>query len=129
MKLVGRLLAIEEITSVQRDAMFALMDRHYEGVRREAFERDLDEKRWVIQILHQRGGLCGFSTQMLLEVRVSGRPVSALFSGDTIIDRAHWGDSALMHVWGRLALRLIDEQPDAELYWFLVSKGYKTYRF
>src|SRR5439155_11047971 len=24
---------------------------------------------------------------------------------------------------------LIDAHPDAELYWFLISKGYKTYRF
>ncbi len=129
MKLIGRLLSIGEVTRAQRDAMFALMDRYYEGVRREVFEADLDEKRWVIQLLHPRGELCGFSTQMLLDVSVSGRPVTALFSGDTIIDRSYWGDSALAHVWGRLALRLIDERPDAELYWFLISKGYKTYRF
>jgi hypothetical protein len=120
---------VAEVTRADRDAMFALMDRYYEGVRREVFEADLDEKRWVIQVLHPRGGLCGFSTQMLLDVSVSGRPVTALFSGDTIIDRDHWGDSALAHVWGRLALRLIDERPGAELYWFLISKGYKTYRF
>ena len=34
-----------------------------------------------------------------------------------------------MHVWGGLALSLIDERPGAELYWFLIAKGYKTYRF
>ena len=27
-----------------------------------------------------------------LAVEVEGRPVLALFSGDTIIDRDHWGD-------------------------------------
>ena len=58
-----------------------------------------------------------------------GRPVIALFSGDTVIDRGYWGDSALMHVWGRFALTLIDERPESELYWFLIAKGYKTYRF
>lgn len=130
MTLVGRLVPVAEVTRAQRDAMFALMDRYYENVRRDVFESDLTEKQWVIQVLHPRDGeLCGFSTQMLLDVTVGGRPITALFSGDTIIDRAHWGDSALTHVWGRLALRLIDERPDAELYWFLISKGYKTYRF
>ena len=58
-----------------------------------------------------------------------GRPVQVLFSGDTIVDRQSWGDSALAHVWGRLALSLIDRHAGAELYWFLISKGYKTYRF
>jgi hypothetical protein len=110
--------------------MFALMDRYYENVRRAVFEADLDEKQWVIQVRHPHSGeLCGFSTQMLLDVSVSGRPITALFSGDTIIDRSHWGDSALTHVWGRLALKLMDEYPETELHWFLISKGYKTYRF
>jgi hypothetical protein len=132
MKLSGRLVSTDEVTPAQRDRMFALMDRHYENVRREVFESDLDEKRWVIQVWHPRtGDLLGFSTQMLLEAEAAGRPITALFSGDTIIDRSHWGDAALMHVWGRLALRLIDERPrpGTELYWFLIAKGYKTYRF
>ncbi len=110
--------------------MFELMERYYENVRRDVFEADLAEKQWVIQVLHPHSGeLCGFSTQMLLDVAVGGRFITALFSGDTIIERAHWGDNALTHVWGRLALSLIDEEPAAELYWFLISKGYKTYRF
>jgi hypothetical protein len=130
MKLVGRLVRAAEVTPAERDVMFALMDRYYEGVRRDVFEADLAEKRWVIQLVHpDTGWLCGFSTQMLLEADAGGRPVAALFSGDTIIDREHWGDSALTHVWGRLALALIDRHAPAELYWFLISKGYKTYRF
>jgi hypothetical protein len=130
MKLRGCLVPVAEVKPAERDRMFALMERHYENVRRDVFETDLDEKAWVIQVCHPRSGeLLGFSTQMLLDAVVSGRPVTALFSGDTIIDRGHWGDSALMHVWGRLALTLIDERPGSELYWFLIAKGYKTYRF
>src|SRR5262249_17720922 len=88
------------------------------------------EKHWVIQVLDPHtGAVCGFSTQMLLDVDVAGRPTKALFSGDTIIDREHWGDNALAHVWGHLALSLIDTYGDGEVYWFLISKGYKTYRF
>ena len=74
------------------------------------------------------GELCGFSTQMLMQAECQGRPVTALFSGDTIIAREYWGDPALSHAWGRLALQLMD-LPGRELYWFLMSKGYKTYRF
>jgi hypothetical protein len=73
--------------------------------------------------------LCGFSTQMLLEASVDGVSVRRLFSGDTVIARDHWGDIALSRAWGRLALSLIDLYSPGELYWFLISKGYKTYRF
>jgi hypothetical protein len=128
MKLRGRLVRVGEVTRGQRDTMFALMRDHYENVRRDSFERDLGEKRWVIELLSAAGELCGFSTQTLVEVCVGGRQVTALYSGDTIIAREHWGDSALTHVWGRLALALMDAT-DGELYWFLISKGYKTYRF
>ncbi len=130
MKLQGRLVPIDAVDSRLSAAMYALMDRHYENVTWSTFVADLDEKHWVIVLTDPHThALCGFSTQLLLDVEVAGRPVKALFSGDTIIDRDRWGDSALAHVWGRLALSLIDTHADAELYWFLISKGYKTYRF
>jgi hypothetical protein len=130
MKLIGRLAHAADLTPRERDAMFALMDRHYASVSRDTFEADLDEKHWVIQVLDpDTEAVCGFSTQMLLDVDVAGRSVKALFSGDTIVARERWGDNALSHVWGRLALSLIDDFGDGELYWFLISKGYKTYRF
>jgi hypothetical protein len=130
MGLIGELIPAVRITPAQRNGMFALMERHYDNVCRNRFNADLDEKDWVI-LLRDRdtGAIGGFSTQMLLDVEAAGRPIKALFSGDTIVDRDRWGDSALSHVWGRLALSLIDRQGGAALYWFLISKGYRTYRF
>jgi hypothetical protein len=129
MRLEARVVPRAELTPAQKDAMFALMQRHYDNVRRDLFEADLAEKDWVIQVSDPATGqLCGFSTQMLMQAECQGRPVTALFSGDTIIAREHWGDPALSHAWGRLALQLMDV-PGRELYWLLLSKGYKTYRF
>jgi hypothetical protein len=130
MKLSGRLVEAAGLSADQREAMFDVMDRHYVNVQRPIFNADLDDKQWVIQVCDSiTGRLCGFSTQRLLEVEVEGQPVKALFSGDTIIDRQHWGNQALVHIWGRLALSLIDTNAGSELYWFLISQGYKTYRF
>jgi hypothetical protein len=130
LRLSGQLVEAADVTPAQREAMFALMVRHYANVRREAFDADLNDKRWVIQLSNPATGrLCGFSTQVLVETVVGSRPVKALFSGDTVVDRDHWGDSSLAHVWGRLALSLIDAHDGTDLYWFLVSKGYRTYRF
>src|SRR5689334_8795057 len=130
MKLKGLLLPTPAVTDAQREAMFALMDRYYENITPASFATDLAEKQWVILLLDpQSGEVCGFSTQVLLDAAIAGRPIKALFSGDTIVARDRWGDPALAHVWGRLALSLIDALPETDLYWFLISKGYKTYRF
>ena len=60
---------------------------------------------------------------------VDGVPVGVLYSGDTIVDRKYWANNPLATLWGRLALQIIDLHPEKELVWFLISKGYKTYRF
>lgn len=130
MKMHGRLLRAADLTPEQRAQMFALMDAYYVNLSRPRFECDLDEKRWVIWIEDEATReLRGFSTQMLIELTVGNRPITALFSGDTIIAKDCWHEQALTHVWGRLALALMDIYPPGSLYWFLISKGYKTYRF
>ncbi len=130
MELTAKLVPVSTLTPALHDAMFALMDEHYANVHRRVFAADLAEKRWAILVrdaVSER--LCGFSTLMLLDADVAGRPIKALFSGDTIIHRDCWGERAFARAWGRFALTLIDDHPDAELYWFLISQGYKTYRF
>ena len=130
MKLAGQLLSVSELSSTDQHDMFRLMDRHYAHVQKEAFDADLAEKRWVIQVRSQdTGELCGFSTQMVLDAEVDGRSIKALFSGDTIIDREHWGDPVLAYIGGQLALSLVDKYPGDDFFWFLISAGYKTYRF
>jgi hypothetical protein len=108
--------------------MRQLMHAHYEGVSEGQFLADLQAKQWVI-LLYDHGMLCGFSTQVLFDHALGGRLVKILFSGDTIIDKDHWGSLALPVAWGRLMLSLHAAHPDTGLYWLLTSKGYKTYRF
>lgn len=129
MSTTGRILAVDQLSKSTRDAMFALMTQYYDCVRRRDFDTDLAEKHWVIAMFDHSGRVCGFSTQMLLEVPLAGRTVRALFSGDTIVDRQHWARNPLTGLWGRLSLALVDRYVSGPLYWFLISKGYKTYRF
>ena len=60
---------------------------------------------------------------------IDGQDFRILFSGDTIVQREYWANNPLSQLWGQLALALMDAYPDDQLYWFLISKGYKTYRF
>lgn len=130
MSVTGTIREVALLPAERRDEMFALMARYYDNMRRDMFEADLDEKQWVIELEDAVSeALCGFSTQIVFDVEVAGRPVRALFSGDTIIDRRYWQRNPLAGLWGRLALRLVSDSPAHDLYWFLISKGYRTYRF
>ena len=128
MKLESQTISVSELQPDCITKMQQLMRAHYEGVSDTQFVADLLAKQWVI-LLRENGQLCGFSTQVLFDYPSDGRKVKILFSGDTIIEKCHWGSLALPVAWGRLMLSLCDAHPDAELFWLLTSKGYKTYRF
>jgi hypothetical protein len=128
MKLESQTVPIGKLDAACMARMHQLMRAHYEGVSERQFLADLRAKQWVI-LLQDEGCLYGFSTQVLFDYPMEGRGVKVLFSGDTIIDKRHWGSLALPVAWGRLMLSLRAAHPDSELYWLLTSKGYKTYRF
>ena len=129
MTLAAKILTPSQLTQSDRDAMFVLMDRHYENMIRARFESDLAEKDWVILLVDDvSGGVCGFSTQVMISLTVEGRSVRCVFSGDTIVDPEHWGSSALALAFGKLALHWIQTYPDEDVYWCLISKGFRTYR-
>src|SRR5689334_15062516 len=89
--------APSELSAVERDAMFDLFSRHFEGVHREQFEQDLFGKN-VILTLRDRtnGALTGFSTMLVYETRTrDGSPISVVYSGDTIVDPSAWNSAAL----------------------------------
>ena len=130
MKPSGLLVRVVDLSAGQRDEMYTLMDAYYEHADRATFDADLAEKGWVVLILDAHThAIKGFSTQMLLTVEFAGRPIRAVFSGDTIVDREARGQRALFQVSGWFLRSIIDAYPDDELYWFLISKGYKTYHF
>ena len=130
MQLDGRIVKREDLAISERDQMFDLMSDYYINMDRATFESDLAEKRWVILATDQEEAqIRGFSTQTLLEVSYRGRPIRALFSGDTIVHRAYWARNPLAKLWGRFALSLIRRDFSEPLYWFLITKGYRTYRF
>jgi hypothetical protein len=130
MTLGGELVEVNGLTRRQKDRMFELMRSYFDGIRQESFERDLSEKHWVILLNNRQGRrIEGFSTQCVMKEIVDGQPVRALYSGDTIIDRSSWGSHALAETWIRFAFARIREEPSCRWFWFLVCKGYRTYRY
>lgn len=128
MKFSSHILKITDINDNSIDQMFSLMQAHYDNVSKDEFIRDLSEKDCVI-LLKDIDGIKGFSTQMMFEHTVDGKTVKVVFSGDTIIDRSCWGTLALPVAFGKMMLDLKGQHEEQDLYWFLISKGYRTYRF
>jgi len=110
-----------ELTRRDRDAMFALYTTYFATGDRVTFERDLAEKEWVILLCDEDGAIAGFST--LMRMHVCGATV--FFSGDTIVARHRWGSLDLPRLWAQHVFA----HAGASTYWFLISSGYRTYRF
>lgn len=110
--------------------LFDLFARHYEHVAWPRFQADLAEKDCVVLLRDgATGEVRGFSTQKVISAVVRGRQLRALFSGDTVIDPAFWGDQELIRGWCRFAGAVRAANPGTPLYWFLISKGYRTYLY
>jgi hypothetical protein len=114
--------------------MYALLRMYFSGTSRDRFEADLAEKESVVLLRESPAGhVQGFTTLARLTARIDGQEVVAFFSGDTIVDREHWGETLLTRAWGRTVFAEVDriraERPATAIYWFLICSGYKTWRF
>jgi hypothetical protein len=106
--------------------MLILMTAHYDNVRHEKFFADLAEKQSVLLLYDTSRDIHGFTTFQVIESSFQGTTISALYSGDTIIAQHCWGQFELFRVYGRLFKTLLYKYT-TPLYWFLLTKGIKTY--
>jgi hypothetical protein len=147
-RLTGRIVPQPKLDARERLAMFDLLSTSFVGVDLGTFEGDLAQKNWAILLEDDGGQLRGFSTLLVyrsgvgsdLDFLVGGNPVSptrksrsdpmtVVYSGDTIVDRAWWGSSALPLTWLRAVRELAPSQAGEAIYWLLLTSGYRTYRF
>ncbi|WP_420175460.1 hypothetical protein [Luteococcus sp. OSA5] len=119
----SEVVAVGAVDERLRAQMLALMQLVYEGVDERAFHRDLADKDECILLWTPAGRLVGFSTQKVVHVELQGQRVEGLFSGDTVVHPDHWGSPDLFQAFAR---RYVVEEPSR--WWFLVSKGHRTYR-
>lgn len=119
--------AVASLGEGERVAMHRLMIDHFEAVPRERFEADLAQKQEVILLRDGAGALRGFTT-------LGWNPCGylsvgdVLVSGDTIIDRACWGTQELVRAFCRRAGEW-RAASGRRLFWFLISKGHRTYLY
>ena len=128
-ELVYTIESADGLDAATTRAMFALYARYYDAATEERFHRDLAEKDYVIVLCDSDGVLQGFSTAMIGMHDFQGCRVRSFYSGDTIVDEAYWGQQALPTAWFQLAGHIKAAKPETPLYWFLLVKGHRTYRY
>lgn len=124
--LKGVVRPISEYSETEISAMYSLMAQFYDNMEETVFRRDFFDKDYCLALYQENGELVGFTTQKLMEFTVEGKTIHGIFSGDTIIHKDYWGDIKLFQVWANFWFDYAEQYE--EFYWFLISKGYKTYR-
>jgi hypothetical protein len=127
-QLSARIRLASDYSGHEIQQMYLLYSGYYDAATLDQFRQDLTNKSHIIE-MREGSDLRGFSTLAVMEGRLVDRPFRAIFSGDTIIARSAWGDQALANAFCEFAGRISQLEPRAKLYWFLISKGYRTYRY
>lgn len=119
---------VRAITVQHIKQMYELYASFYENTSLDVFLNDLSKKSGVILVTRKSDEkVVGFSTQTCFELTIDGRQVRGIFSGDTIIEPTYWGNNALAATFHRRVVIERLKRPLTPFYWFLISKGYKTY--
>lgn len=127
-------VTVASLTSRQRSEMLALLQTCYTNVSAAQFNRDLDEKEWVVLASDLNGeGMRGFSTLRTIRVTVDDEPIVAFYSGDTVA-RPDTHGSATTFAGTRLVIRKMfyemnrSEVPRERFVWFTINSTVKGYR-
>lgn len=120
--------AVNALDSTQRRQMAQLYLAYYDNTDENVFFRDLRAKDSVV-LLYCLNELVGFSTLLFYDFFWREQKNRIVYSGDTIVCREHWGQLALPAAWLRHMGRLYREETSSPLYWFLLVKGHRTYKF
>jgi hypothetical protein len=127
-RLKGRITGVPQLGDGQREALYALFSRYYDDVKREKFLADLADKSHIILLYDAvEGTIQGFSTLKVWYTDVEGVRVKIVFTGDTVVDKAYWGQRDLQKLFTSFLGRAKITRPFGPVYWFLMTKGYRTY--
>jgi hypothetical protein len=130
MKLTSIIVRADRLTPFNKKAMFTLFAEYYDSVSFENFTKDLSNKEYVILLEDESKLIRGFTTiTVMKETSPEGNSYRAIFSGDTIIHHQFRGEQQLPVTWFKLAGSIKAAFPNDPLFWFLIVKGEKTYRY
>jgi len=120
--------AVAALSEAVRREMAALYLGMYDGSSAARFFGDLEKKDEVLLVRDGRT-LVGFSAFRVFEHEWRGERAGVVYSGDTVVAREHWGQQALAFDWISRMGAIKRERPERTLYWLLLVKGHRTFRY
>lgn len=123
------LLKRAEMNESNTRRMFELMEQSYDHVSHDTFIQDLGNKDYVGLLFDRFKVIQGFTTFGINPKSTGSQNYSIIFSGDTIISPQHWGTQEMMRGWGISVGRIMRTDTTKTWYWFLLSKGHRTYMY
>lgn len=126
-KLTARQVQVKALSERQVTDMWQLFKTYYDEVAQSKFLSDLKDKDQVILLHDAYGQIQGFSTIKCFDKVINGKQTRIIYSGDTIINHVFWGQTALQKTFYQFLFKEYLKHPFTPVYWFLISKGYKTY--
>lgn len=129
MSLKSDIIKVEEITDKNKFRMFEIMESVYYGTSFEKFANDLANKNYILVLYDNDNLIQGFTTIQIYDEFFEENPAKIIYSGDTVIDKDARGDIELMRAWWRFSFEIQQKYKSHKVYWFLISKGWRTYKF
>ena len=119
---------INELDDHLRHQIVDIYLSYYDGSSRSLVLSDLQDKTEIL-LLFYRGQLIGFTTLLVYSRNWQGSTIRVVYSGDTIVEKEHWGQQALAFAWIARMGEIKNERPDCPLYWFVIIKGHRTFKY
>ncbi|GEO12056.1 hypothetical protein [Segetibacter aerophilus] len=123
------LLERDELSESNIRRMFELMEQSYDYVNYETFLHDLGNKNYVGLLFDNFRTIQGFTTFGINPKGTGRAGYSIIFSGDTVISPLHWGTQEMMRGWATSVGKIMSTDTTKTWYWFLLSKGHRTYMY
>lgn len=121
-------MPVAALDAATRQAMCDLYLSVYEASSPALFAADLAVKDDVL-LLYADAHLAGFTTLKWYSRHWQGQPLRVVYSGDTVVAPAHWGQPTLSFAWARRIGEIQRQHPTTRLVWLLLVKGHRTYRY
>jgi hypothetical protein len=127
-KYIAQLKRISGLTEKERHSLARLYLSYYSGTSEERFFADLNGKTEIL-LVSCDDALVGFTTFQLYAREWDGNLIRIVYSGDTVVEQAHWGQQTLAFSWIARMGEIKRERPEVPLYWLLIVKGHRTFKY
>lgn len=122
------LFAQEDVDFLSREIMYQIFENHYDEVSQFQFFEDLNKKQYIA-LIKSVNEIVGFTTFQVSDMNSKKENYSIVFSGDTIIKKEHWGSQIMAKGWIKSVAHITKKEQNKTWYWFLISKGHRTYMY